>query len=147
MRRLAVAIAALVALAAPAAASAAPKTFIGCQNPSITGNVEYLFPKVAPGTCTLLFHNHYIGRVPKADAGKISGTKWKNWGHGTATGKGWLQLGVRGAKNQRATMKAYDRRILPITPDCLTEWPYYAKVSVKSGGRTWTFIGRPTRQC
>jgi ABC-type sugar transport system substrate-binding protein len=45
MRRLAVAVAALVALAAPAAASAAPRTVIGLQNPKVTGANQYSVPK------------------------------------------------------------------------------------------------------
>ena len=104
-------------LAASADARAAPQTSSGCEDWKTAGGYQWLNPRVAPGTCTLLFRGHLFGMVPRSGTGKISGTQWKNWGHGTATGRGWLQLGVRGAKNQRATMKAYDDRILPITPE------------------------------
>lgn len=147
MRRVGVVIAALAALALPAAAQGAPRPVIGCANFKKTGTYQYLFPVAAPGTCTLLFRNSYFRTVSKSGTGKISGTKWKNWGHGTATGKGWLHLGAPGAHNMRATMKAYDKRSLPAIEACRTAQPYYAKVAVKSGGRTWTFSGRPTRQC
>lgn len=110
--------------------------------------MQWLTGRVAPGTCTLVFRNNYLApKLPKADTGKISGTHWKNWGHGTATGTGWLQLGVRGAKNKRATMKAYDKRVLPKTPDCLTATSYYAKIAVTDDQRPWTFKGAPLRQC
>ena len=130
MRRGAVVIAALAVIAASAAAAGAkPRPVIGCQEPR-AGDVQYLTQRIAPGTCTLLFRQHPIGTIQRSDAGKISGTHWDNWGRGKATGKGWLHLGFAGAKNLRATMKAYDMRALPADKidagggSCLHAEPY-----------------------
>lgn len=148
MKRAIYALAVLIAGVTPAAASAATRTVVGCQDNAIAGGVEWLVPQVAPDTCTLVFHQTYSPYIPASDLGTISGTHWFDWGRATATGKGWAK--IRGQTYPvQATMRAWRIEVFGSHgPHCSKPVRYYSRVTVTEGKNSYTFMAtRPTFQC
>lgn len=162
---IAVAGAAFLGAALPAAASASTPTYaggpiVGCQAPGMDGGGEWIAPKVAPTRCTFVTHDNYSAMpLPASDQDALHGLRWSHWGRATATATGWLDDNTGGP--YPVTVMAWrlvtDHGLGPHLaniPICRDNIRRYSRVTITMPENavyytsTWTDSGTAiTRQC